>query len=89
MLKSWNKLGAVVTDMCCLFSFAVDFVLKDPREREDEIKEPLPPHREELAIVPKPWNKSFVQGLDAMCHDLYAISPCMMQVLNLWHASFG
>ncbi|XP_064598423.1 dynein axonemal heavy chain 7-like [Liolophura sinensis] len=66
----------------------VDFVLKDPREREDEIKEPLPPHREELAIVPKPWNKSFLQGLDTMCRDLYAISPCMMQVLNLWHASF-
>ncbi|XP_067686354.1 dynein axonemal heavy chain 7-like [Haliotis asinina] len=67
----------------------VDFVLKDPREKDEDKKEKLLPHREELAVVPKPWNKSFLGGLEQMTHHLHVTNPCMLQVLDLWHVSFG
>ena len=68
---------------------AVDFVLRDPR---DDLKEPapvlLPPHREEIAVLPKPWHKSFVQASNAIRDTLYITHPCMQQLLQLWFASF-
>ena len=67
----------------------VDFVLKDPREKDDEKKEKLPPHREEMDVVPKPWHKSYVAGLDLMSQKLHITTPCMLQVLDFWHVSFG
>ncbi|XP_052080869.1 dynein axonemal heavy chain 7-like isoform X1 [Mytilus californianus] len=67
----------------------VDFVLKDPREKDDDKKERLPPHREEMDVVPKPWHKSFVSGLDLMSQKLHITTPCMLQVLDFWHVSFG
>ncbi|XP_076459412.1 dynein axonemal heavy chain 7-like [Babylonia areolata] len=67
----------------------VDFVLKDPRQLDDEKKEKLLPHREEMAVVPKPWNKSYLAALEATAQSLHTTNPCMMQVLNLWHVSFG
>ena len=71
------------------FRFPVDFVLKDPRQLEDEKKEKPLPHREEMAVVPKPWNKSYLAALEATANCLHNTNPCMMQVLNLWHISFG
>ena len=67
----------------------VDFVLKDPREKDTDKKRELPPHREELEVVPKPWNKSYLSGLDLMSQHLHVTNPCMLQVLDLWHVSFG
>ncbi|XP_060067000.1 dynein axonemal heavy chain 7-like [Ylistrum balloti] len=67
----------------------VDFVLKDPREKEDDNKEKPPPHREEMDVVPKPWHKSFVQGLELTTQNLHITTPCMLQVLDFWHVSFG
>ena len=58
----------------------MDFVLKDPREKEDEKKEKLPPHREELAVVPKPWNKAYVAAQEIAGDILHVTNPCMMQV---------
>ncbi|XP_070188303.1 dynein axonemal heavy chain 7-like isoform X3 [Littorina saxatilis] len=67
----------------------VDFVLKDPRQLEDEKKEKPLPHREEMALVPKPWHKAYMAALEATAQCLHNTNPCMMQVLNLWHISFG
>ncbi|XP_052236951.1 dynein axonemal heavy chain 7-like isoform X2 [Dreissena polymorpha] len=67
----------------------VDFVLKDPRERDDEKKVKLAPHREELMVVPKPWNRSYLLGLELMSENLHVTNPCMLQVLDLWHGTFG
>lgn len=67
---------------------AVDFVLKDPRQPEDEKKEKPLPHREEMAVVPKPWHQSFMTAFEAIAYNLHNTNPCMMQVLSLWHTSF-
>ncbi|KAJ1187209.1 hypothetical protein NDU88_003988 [Pleurodeles waltl] len=67
----------------------VDFVLKDPREKEDDKKQDLPPHRLELEVVPKPWNKAFLTNLNFIKENLNLINPTMAAVLDLWHLSFG
>ncbi|XP_070569551.1 dynein axonemal heavy chain 7-like isoform X2 [Ptychodera flava] len=67
----------------------VDFVLRDPRERDDDKKEELPPHRAELAVVPKPWNKSYVSASLDIDSNLHVTNPTMLQVLDMWHVSFG
>ena len=64
-------------------------MLKDPREKDEDKKELLPPHREELEVVPKPWKKSYLQALDLAMGQLHVTNPCMTQVLNMWHASFS
>ncbi|KAK3568802.1 hypothetical protein QTP86_017405 [Hemibagrus guttatus] len=66
----------------------VDFALRDPRETEEPKAKSLPPHREEIAVVPKPWNSSFHQARKRMSQHLHAINPTMLSVLNLWHVSF-
>ena len=71
------------------FTIAVDFVLKDPREKDEDKKEELAPHRAELAVVPKPWNRSYVQSRNISMDILHVTNPCMLQVLELWHTSFG
>uniref|UniRef100_A0A4W3JI36 Dynein axonemal heavy chain 7 n=1 Tax=Callorhinchus milii TaxID=7868 RepID=A0A4W3JI36_CALMI len=65
----------------------VDFVLRDPRDKED-VKEELPSHRAEIAIIPKPWHKSFLANRNYMKTHLNAINPTMLSVLDLWHTSF-
>ena len=70
------------------YLFLVDFVLKDPREKDDDKEEVQPPHREELAVVPKPWNRSFVMAQEANIDALFITNPCMLKVLELWHDSF-
>ena len=64
-------------------------MLRDPREKDEEKKEELPPHRSELAVVPKPWNKSYLAAEGLITTDLNITNPTMLQVLELWHVSFG
>uniref|UniRef100_A0A8C6DAK2 Dynein axonemal heavy chain 7 n=1 Tax=Moschus moschiferus TaxID=68415 RepID=A0A8C6DAK2_MOSMO len=67
----------------------VDFVLKDPREKEDDKKvEELPPHRAEMEILPKPWRKSFLAASSYIRDHLNAMNPTMLSVLDLWHSTF-
>ncbi|XP_031440303.1 dynein axonemal heavy chain 7 [Clupea harengus] len=66
----------------------VDFVLRDPRENEEDKVKDLPPHREEIEVVPKPWHKSFLQAQRRMSERLHAINPTMLSVLDVWHGSF-
>ncbi|XP_027721801.1 dynein heavy chain 7, axonemal [Vombatus ursinus] len=67
----------------------VDFVLRDPREKEeDKKKEELPPHRLEMKILPKPWRKSFFAACSFIRDNLNAMNPTMLAVLDLWQTSF-
>uniref|UniRef100_A0A8D2L303 Dynein axonemal heavy chain 7 n=1 Tax=Varanus komodoensis TaxID=61221 RepID=A0A8D2L303_VARKO len=66
----------------------VDFVLRDPREKEEGKKQILPPHREEMEIVPKPWQKSYVAARNYINENLHALNPTMLAVLDLWQTSF-
>ncbi|KAM9123015.1 dynein axonemal heavy chain 7 [Pangshura tecta] len=67
----------------------VDFVLRDPREKDEDKKQAfLPPHRAEMEVVPKPWNKSFLSACSYIKENLYAMNPTMLGVLDLWETSF-
>ncbi|XP_066476619.1 dynein axonemal heavy chain 7 [Tiliqua scincoides] len=66
----------------------VDFVLKDPREKEEDKKQVLLPHRQEMDVVPKPWNKSFLAARNYINENLHAMNPTMLAVLDLWQTSF-
>ncbi|XP_010562350.1 PREDICTED: dynein heavy chain 7, axonemal [Haliaeetus leucocephalus] len=67
----------------------VDFVLRDTRETDEDKKEDfLLPHRAEIEVVPKPWNKSFLSACSYMKENLHAINPSMLALLNLWETSF-
>ncbi|ELK27728.1 Dynein heavy chain 7, axonemal [Myotis davidii] len=66
----------------------VDFVLKDPREKDDKKAEELPPHRAEMEILPKPWRKSFLAASSYIRDHLNAMNPTMLAVLDLWHSTF-
>lgn len=65
----------------------MDFVLKDPREKEEKAVVSLP-HRQEMAVLPKPWHSSYVAGIDFAGEHLHAINNCMLQLLKLWQVSF-
>nr|XP_033800562.1 dynein heavy chain 7, axonemal [Geotrypetes seraphini] len=67
----------------------VDFVLKDPRLKEEDKKQDIPEHRIELEIVPKPWKKSFLSNYSFIRENLHSINPTMAAVLDLWQSSFG
>ncbi|EDO45806.1 predicted protein [Nematostella vectensis] len=67
----------------------VDFVLKDPREKEEDKKEEVLEHRIELDQVPKPWYKSYLMASAAIEQDLFVTNPTMAGVLDLWHKTFG
>ncbi|KAF0873023.1 DYH7 protein, partial [Crocuta crocuta] len=67
----------------------VDFVLKDPREKDDDKKtDELLPHRAEMEILPKPWRKSFLAASNYIKDHLNAINPTMLALLDLWHNTF-
>ncbi|CAM5089785.1 unnamed protein product [Natator depressus] len=67
----------------------VDFVLRDPRGKDEDKKEAfLPPHRAEMEVVPKFWNKSFLSACSYIKENLYAMNPTMLAVLDLWETSF-
>lgn len=65
--------------------FLVDFVLRDPRQTDDEAPEEELPHRQEIAILPKPWHSSFVQAQKFIEKNLHSINPAMAEVLSKWH----
>lgn len=67
----------------------VDFVLKDPREKEDDSKTTdLPPHRKEMEVLPKPWRRPFLSACSYIREHLNAMNPTMLAVLDLWHSTF-
>ncbi|XP_004674896.1 PREDICTED: dynein heavy chain 7, axonemal [Condylura cristata] len=67
----------------------VDFVLKDPREKEDDKKvDELLPHRAEMEVLPKPWRKSFLSARNYIRDHLNAMNPTMLAVLDLWNNTF-
>ena len=68
---------------------AVDFVLKDPRQKDRQKLPPKPDYKLELDVVPKPWNKSFVSALMSMGKSLFVTNPTLNQVLNLWYKNFS
>jgi len=65
-------------------------VLRDPREglKKEPVPVALPVHREEIAVLPKPWHRSFVQAVSAARDTLHVTNPCMQQLLQLWFTSF-
>lgn len=67
----------------------VDFVLRDPREKDHDKKEEVLEHKKELMLVPKPWYRSYVTAKAAMQQDLFGTNPTMAAVLDLWHKTFG
>ncbi len=69
----------------------VDFVLKDPRQKEQEQTAPRStlPHRQELNIVPRPWGRSFVSSREALHQSLFVTNPTLNQVLNLWFTKYS
>ena len=66
----------------------VDFVLKDPMDREEETEVVLPTHRQEMMMLPKPWEKSFAQNLKLISNILYTSNAVIGRLVNLWHKSY-
>ena len=58
----------------------VDFVLKDPRQKEQMRAPPKSPARLELDVIPKPWNKNVVAAFSAMTQLLFVTNPTLNQV---------
>ncbi|KAM9347669.1 dynein axonemal heavy chain 7 [Symphorus nematophorus] len=65
---------------------------RDPLENDKDKVKDLPPHRPphrlEVEVVPKPWNKSFVQAQKRMRNKLHTVSLTMQAVLYLWHVYY-
>ncbi|XP_047226085.1 dynein axonemal heavy chain 7 isoform X2 [Girardinichthys multiradiatus] len=57
----------------------------DPSGNEKGNEKDLPSHRLEMEIVPKPWNRSFVQARKRMSLNLHCISRPLLQMMILWH----
>uniref|UniRef100_A0A452V4Q1 Dynein axonemal heavy chain 7 n=1 Tax=Ursus maritimus TaxID=29073 RepID=A0A452V4Q1_URSMA len=67
----------------------VDFVLKDPREKEEDKKpDEILPHRAEMEVLPKPWRKSFLAASNYIKDHLNTLNPTMSSVVDLWHSTF-
>ncbi|XP_041805973.1 dynein heavy chain 7, axonemal [Chelmon rostratus] len=64
------------------------YTFRGSRENDKDKVKDLPPHRLEVEVVPKPWNKAFVHAQKRMRDKLHSINPTMLQVLYLWHASY-
>uniref|UniRef100_A0A3Q3KEU7 Dynein axonemal heavy chain 7 n=1 Tax=Monopterus albus TaxID=43700 RepID=A0A3Q3KEU7_MONAL len=41
-----------------------------------------------VAVLPKPWNKDFVNARKRMKDELHSYNAAMQDVLNLWHVSY-
>ena len=71
-----------------IFFAPVDFVLKDPHQQGDQVKEPEEGHRRELLQVPKPWNKSTMAAFQSIQQNLLVTNPVLSAVLNSWHKDY-
>ncbi|XP_069698472.1 dynein axonemal heavy chain 7 [Periplaneta americana] len=67
----------------------VDFVLQDPSESDNRIKQFDSVHRRELNETSKTWRCSFVKAAAKIKMNLHTVNPCLAQVLDLWHKSFS
>lgn len=83
--KAIGKQQATPWIVCPELVLLVDFVLRDPREPQTDVKEETLPHRQEIAVLPKPWHSSFVQAQKFVEKNLHAINPAMAEVLSKWH----
>ena len=75
--------------MYIYLSRAVDFVLKDPREKGQSKPLPKAPHQLELDVVPKPWAKDVHRAYSAMTQTLFVTNPTLNAVLSLWYRSYS
>ncbi|CAI8004188.1 Dynein heavy chain 7, axonemal [Geodia barretti] len=66
----------------------VDFVLKDPRPKQQTAEVPKLPHRQELEVVPKPWNQTFLTAGMAMSETLFVTNPTVAAMLRIWHQEY-
>ena len=66
----------------------VDFVLKDPRQKEQGVAPPKLSHRQELEVVPKPWNQTFLAAAETMSEVLSVTNPTVAAVLKLWYQEY-
>ncbi|XP_044073688.1 dynein axonemal heavy chain 7 isoform X2 [Siniperca chuatsi] len=64
------------------------YTFRHSRENDKDKVKDLPPHRLELKVLPKPWNKAFVHARKRMRDKLHSINPTMLQVLSLWHVCY-
>ena len=68
--------------------FSVDFVLKDPRPKQQTVEVPKFPHRQELEVVPKPWSQTFLAAGTAMSETLFVTNPTVAAMLRIWHQEY-
>ncbi|KAM4561096.1 dynein axonemal heavy chain 7 [Fundulus diaphanus] len=61
------------------------YQLKDSSGSETGDEKNLPPHRLEMEMVPKPWNRSFVQARKRMNQNLHCVRRSLLQLMLLWH----
>ncbi|CAG2064431.1 unnamed protein product [Timema podura] len=93
-LKLWTKLVTKLTDeikeefMLSVKKAIVDFVLQDPSQSDNRIKEYDSEFRRELKEMSTTWKLTFDNARLKMRRNLYTINPCLAQVLDLWHRSF-
>jgi dynein heavy chain len=66
----------------------VDFVLQDPSESSNWIKQYDSVYRKELKEISKTWRPSFEKNLSKIQANLHRVNPCLAQVLDLWYKSF-
>ena len=71
---------------CDMSVIAVDFVLRDPRDKPHE-KE-LTPEMKELDVVPQPWHNVMKLRKRRLLQRLYMVNPCMRQAQDIWHSMF-
>ena len=66
----------------------VDFVLQDPSECDNRIRQYDSAERQELLEMSKTWKNSFQHALVKIQKSLHVVNPCLAQVLDLWYKSF-
>lgn len=67
----------------------MDFVLKDPRPKQQTVEAPKLPHRQELEVVPKPWNQAFLTAGAAMSETLFVTNPTVAAMLRIWYQEYS
>ncbi|XP_021921863.1 dynein heavy chain 7, axonemal isoform X5 [Zootermopsis nevadensis] len=68
---------------------AVDFVLQEPSESNNQIKQYDSIYRQELKQMSKTWRPTFERNLAKIQKNLHTVNPCLAKVLDLWYKSFS